>query len=1004
MGRFRKFLDDVEVKELPLVGRKFTWSNERAAPTLVRLDRFFCCLDWEEIFSDSLLQSSASVVSDHCPLLLGLKVKLPGKRRFHFESFWPKLPGFLEAVEQNWNAPVSATCPVEKFFIKLQRLSKGLQKWSQRKVGNIKIQLNMAKEVLHQLEIARDRHGLSDGEEWLRKKLKMHCLGLASLERTIAQQRSRILYIREGDSNTSFFHQHARYRKKNNFIAKLQVGDQLVTNQDEKQAAVLDFYEKLLGESEQRDFSLELSALHLQVLDLTALEADFSETEVFATIKDMPLDKAPGPNGFTGRFYLSCWQLIKEDVMAVLTAVLMGRVAKFQLLNSAFITLLPKKADALEVKDYRPISLVHSVAKLVTKLLVNRLAPRLSDLVSVNQTAFVKGRSIQDNFLLVQQLTRCLHCKKEPHVLFKIDISKAFDSVSWSFLIEVMKHLGFGRRWCNLLCLLLSTSSTRVLVNGEPGDSFVHRRGLRQGDPLSPMLFILVMEVLNGLVVKASQQNLLHPLAVPQISHRISLYADDVIMFLRPIRTDLTLLSQLLDVFGTASGLRTNLAKSSVYPINCLETELQVIQETMACDINSFPCTYLGIPLTIRKQSKADLMPLVDKVADCLPKWKASLLNRAGRLVVVRNVISAIPLHLMTALDLPKWVIKAIDKRQRGFIWSGQERANGGNCLVSWENVQRPLQFGGLEILNLETMGWALRIRWLWLQKTNAARPWEGLPVNVPRNAQALFAAAIQVAVGSGKDTLFWTDRWLQGNSLAELAPNLVLAISKRARKQRTVFQALTNRRWVKDIRGALTVQVLVEYVKVWEMVDDVILQPGVPDNFRWRFTQSGQYSCNLDLGRGFGRVGPLSGVNSSFDRLAKRGLPHPNVCPLCDQEQETVQHLLVSCVFTRQVWTLILNALGLPDLVPQPDGRQFSSWWSGAVSRAPKELKKGLNFLIILVAWEVWKHRNACVFEKIRPCVSVICQEIEKEGSLWCLAGNSTLSSLRARMGQLGL
>ncbi|WVZ94091.1 hypothetical protein U9M48_040028 [Paspalum notatum var. saurae] len=965
MGRFRKFLDDVEVKELLLVGRKFTWSNERAAPTLVRLDRFFCCLDWEEIFPDSLLQSLASVVSDHCPLLLGLKVKLPGKRRFHFESFWPKLPGFLEAVEQNWNAPVSAACPVEKFFIKLQRLSKGLQKWSQRKVGNIKIQLNMAKEVLHQLEIARDRRGLSDGEEWLRKKLKMHCLGLASLERIIARQRSRILYIREGDANTSFFHQHARYRKKKNFIAKL------------------------------------------QALDLTALEADFSETEVFATIKDMPLDKAPGPDGFTGRFYLSCWQLIKEDVMAVLTAVLLGRVAKFQLLNSAFITLLPKKADALEVKDYRPISLVHSVAKLVTKLLANRLAPRLSDLVSVNQSAFVKGRSIQDNFLLVQQLTRCLHRKKEPHILFKIDISKAFDPVSWSFLIEVMKHLGFGRRWCNLLCLLLSTSSMIVLVNGEPGDSFVHRRGLRQGDPLSPMLFILVMEVLNGLVVKASQQNLLHPLAVPQISHRISLYADDVIMFLRPIRTDLTLLSQLLDVFGIASGLRTNLAKSSVYPINCSETELQVIQETMACDLNSFPCTYLGIPLTIRKLSKADLMPLVDKVADCLPKWKASLLNRADRLVVVRNVISAIPLHLMTALDLPKWVIKAIDKRRRGFLWSGQERANGGNCLISWENVQRPLQFGGLGILNLETMGWALRIRWLWLQKTNAARPWEGLPVNVPRNAQALFAAAIQVAVGSGEDTLFWTDR----KFLAELAPNLVLAISKGARKQRTVFQALTNRRWVKDIRGALTVQVLVEYVKIWEMVDDVILQPGVPDHFRWRFTQSGQYSCKSayqSFFLGTVKFGPWKRIWKSWAPLrcnpSPRGLPHPNVCPLCDQEQETVQHLLVSCVFTRQVWTLILNALGLPDLVPQPDGRRFSSWWSGAVSRAPKELKKGLNSLIILVAWEVWKHRNACVFEEFRPCVSVICQEIEKEGSLWCLAGNSALSSLRARMGRLGL
>ncbi|WVZ54502.1 hypothetical protein U9M48_005288, partial [Paspalum notatum var. saurae] len=158
---------------------------------------------------------------------------------------------------------------------------------------------------------------------------------------------------------------------------------------------------------------------------------------------------------------------------------------------------------------------------------------------------------------------------------------------------------------------------------------------------------------------------------------------------------------------------------------------------------------------------------------------------------------------------------------------------------------------------------------------------------------------------------------------ITEMAPNLVLAIFKRTRKQRTVFQALTNRRWVKDIRGALTVQVLVEYVKVWEMVDDVILEPGVPDHFRWRFTQSGQYSCKS----------------------------------------------------------------------------AYQSFFLGTV-----KTKEGSYSLIILVAWEVWKHRNACVFEEIRPCVSVICQEIEKEGSLWCLAGNSALSSLRARMGRLGL
>ncbi|CAD6250662.1 unnamed protein product [Miscanthus lutarioriparius] len=246
MGRFRHFLDDMDLKEIPLLGQKYTWSNERRSPTLVRLDQAFCCGDWDNIFPDDVLQSTAAGVSDHCPLILGLKVSTSSKWRFHFESFWTKIPGFLDVVKLNWEVPVQSNCVIERLFIELHRLSKGLQKWGQRKIGNIKAQLELAREILHRLEIERDSRALSEREELLRKKLKLHCLGLASLERTIARLHSRILYLQEGDANTVLFHQQARYRKKKNFIPKLQVGNQVVVSQEEKHKAVDDFYENIL--------------------------------------------------------------------------------------------------------------------------------------------------------------------------------------------------------------------------------------------------------------------------------------------------------------------------------------------------------------------------------------------------------------------------------------------------------------------------------------------------------------------------------------------------------------------------------------------------------------------------------------------------------------------------------------------------------------------------------------------------------------------------------------
>ena len=490
MGRFRRFVNDLELKEIPLLGRRYTWSNERESPTLVKLDRVLCTNDWEEIYNENVLQSHATEMSDHCPLILGLREGIVGKKRFHFESFWPKLEGFYDAVQQSWEGQVICNCPLETISIKLKRLTKALQSWSQKQVGNIKSQLALARHILHRLEMAQDHRALSSDENWLSCKLKQHCLFLASLERTIARLRSRVRYLKEGDANTSFFHKQACFRRRKNFISKLVDGDQVAINQEDKHKILFEHFDGVLGQARTRAVTFDLAAFHRAGIDLSDLDQPFTEDEIWATIQSLPADRAPGPDGYTGRFYKTCWPIIKSDFTAALVFLQQGDARRLELLNSAYLTLIPKKVEALEAKDFRPISLVHSFAKLVTKMLANRLAPFLDRLVATNQSAFTRGRCIHDNFMLVQQTIKVLHHRKIASLFLKLDISKAFDSVAWAFLLEILEHLGFGAVWRNLISNLLKSASTQVILNGEPGEIISNQRGLRQGDPLSPMLFI----------------------------------------------------------------------------------------------------------------------------------------------------------------------------------------------------------------------------------------------------------------------------------------------------------------------------------------------------------------------------------------------------------------------------------------------------------------------------------------------------------------------------------
>jgi hypothetical protein len=204
MGCFRRLVNELGLKEIPLLGRCYTWSNERETPTLVKLDGVLCTVDWEALYLECILQSQATKLSDHRSLLLSLKEGVPGKKRFHFES--------------SWTAPVTMTCLLKCISVKLKRLTRVLQSWSHKKVAQISNQLRVACEILHGLEIAQDLCHLSPEEEWLRCKTKRHYLFLASLERVIDHLRSRIWFLKGSDANTTPFHRQMMVRSRHTLV------------------------------------------------------------------------------------------------------------------------------------------------------------------------------------------------------------------------------------------------------------------------------------------------------------------------------------------------------------------------------------------------------------------------------------------------------------------------------------------------------------------------------------------------------------------------------------------------------------------------------------------------------------------------------------------------------------------------------------------------------------------------------------------------------------------
>ncbi|GKB27769.1 RNA-directed DNA polymerase, eukaryota, partial [Tanacetum coccineum] len=295
--------------------------------------------------------------------------------------------------------------------------------------------------------------------------------------------------------------------------------------------------------------------------------------------------------GFTFGFYRHFWSTIENDVFeAIKYFFTCGEIPKG--CNSTFIALTPKNPDANMVKDFRPISLIGSIYKIIAKILTNRLVGVLGDIVNEVQSAFISERQILDGPFILNEIMQWCRRRKKQSLIFKVDFEKAYDSVRWDFLDDILVKFGFGIKWRGWIQNCLNSSKGSILVNGSPTEEFQFYKGLKQGDPLSPFLFILVMESLHISFQRVVDVGMFTGIKLSSslnISHLF--YADDAIFLRQWNDSNIDTLIHVMECFYRISGLRINLCKSKIMGIHVDADRIK-----SAASINLGACSQYSFP------------------------------------------------------------------------------------------------------------------------------------------------------------------------------------------------------------------------------------------------------------------------------------------------------------------------------------------------------------------------------------------------------------------------
>lgn len=507
MQDFHDALHDCDLVDMGYSGDMFTWQRGKIRECL---DRGVTNAQWSNLFPNASLANGETIKSDHRPLIVDtdqadtLRVSAGGSPK-RFEARWLKEESVHEIVHTAWTRAV-AQGQGSPLMTKVNMIHSDLHVWDKEV---LKQPVHRIKKLKRELEVLR-RGEMTDQSVAAQKEILLQLELLLEQEEIYWVQRARANWLKHGDRNTNFFHHHASSRRRKNLIKGV-VDEEGVRHEDNTMmGAMIKEYFSTLFTSEVQEIEEGILAdvdrrvtTHMN----QSLLAPFTKEEVKKALFSIGDLKAPGPDGLHAIFFKRFWGMLEDDLVEEVLGAIQNAMIPMGW-NDTTIVLIPKIDNPDKVTQFRPISLCNVVYKIISKMLAQRLKAFLPEIIDDHQSAFVPGRLITDNILLAYECIHTMKKKKGKKGLcaVKLDMQKAYDRVEWVFLEKIMTKLGFDQRWIKLVMACVTSVRYSVRFNSVESEIFSPSRGLRQGDPLSPYLFLMVAEGLSCMIRKRKKE------------------------------------------------------------------------------------------------------------------------------------------------------------------------------------------------------------------------------------------------------------------------------------------------------------------------------------------------------------------------------------------------------------------------------------------------------------------------------------------------------------------